>query len=435
MKKLFCIILALALALSTCAFAMTEEEAAAAAAAVVETTTDKSLIESPFIGVIEKVTPSVIGVNNYQKVSYNNSGYSAFGFPFDYFFGYPDSGMNGGTEQEETERLAGTGSGTVVFDHIVLTNYHVTENASRLTVSILREDNEYDATLVCWDEGLDVAVLYVPDLDLPAIPLGDSDQMQVGEWVLCVGNPLGEELRGTVTKGIVSAIDRAISSTTTTDKYGLKTDVVNSMIQIDAAINNGNSGGGMFNTLGQLMGIPSLKYSGYSTSGATIEGIGMCIPINSAKPLIREAIEKVLTGKVEGAGKTEEGGEETEKAEKPMIGITGAAISASNYYLVSIGMLPAGVMIDSVVEGGPSDKSGMQRYDVIVDVNDHIITSVTDIHDILEECAYGDTLQLKLYRLENLAEAIDKNDRSLLGKGKYIDFEVELFPFDMPEEE
>jgi len=427
MKKLLCIVLALVLALGCNAFAMTNEEAAKIASSVTETTTDKSLIYSPFIGVIESVQGSVVGVNNYQTVTtYSSSG--SYYNPFSGYYGWGNG--SGSSEKKSTEKLAGTGSGTVVYEHIVLTNYHVTEDASRLSVSVNGEEEEYEATLISYDEGIDVAVLYVPELEIVPVQLGDSDQMQVGEFIFCIGNPLMEELYGTVTSGIVSAIDRQIESTSTTDKYGLKTNITNTMIQIDAAINNGNSGGGMFNTLGQLMGIPSLKYSGTTSSGAVVEGIGMCIPINSAKPFINEAIVKVLTGNVGSADDIS--GADTkgnDSEDKPMLGITGMAVSASNYYLVYTGMLPAGVMIDEVTEGSPAEKSGMGRYDIIVDVEGKIVTSVTDIREILDKCSYGDTVKIKIYRLEGLPEAVDANDTSLLGEGSYIDLEVELFRF------
>ncbi len=424
-KKLLAIVLALVLALgAVSAYALTKDEAAQEAAKVVDTTTDKSLVTSPFIGIIANVQGSVVGINNYQNYSYssfNNPG--PFGFGFDFGYG------SGSRSRETVEQLAATGSGVVVYDGVVLTNYHVVEDATRLTVSVLGDTVEYESTLINYDENKDIAVLYVPALKLPAVPLGDSDQLQVGEWALCIGNPLSEELRGTVTAGIISALDREISSNTTTDKYGLKTKVVNTMIQTDAAINNGNSGGGMFNVLGQLVGIPSMKYSGTTSARATIEGIGLAIPINTAKPLIQEAIVKVLTG--EGIVKADDiSGSATvknESGDKPMLGVTGSQISASNSYLVYAGLLPGGMQVDSVSENSPAAAAGIKSGDVIVEVDGQIATSVSVIRAALDAHSYGEIIKVKVYRCEGLENARTASD---VGEGEYLDFEVTLFEFD-----
>ena len=259
MKKIIAIALTVVLTVCACtAFAVSREEAAKKASEITDTTTDRSLVSSPFTDVIGKVQSSVVGVNNYQNYtysSYNTPGFSGFGG----FGGFGGYGGYGNRSTETVERLAATGSGVVVYDGLVVTNYHVVEDATRLTISVLDDENEYEGTLVNYDETKDIAVIYVPALKVDPVPLGDSDQLQVGEWAIVIGNPIMEELKGSVTVGIISALGREISSTSTTDKYGLKTKVVNSMIQTDAAINNGNSGGGLFNVLGQLMGIPSLK--------------------------------------------------------------------------------------------------------------------------------------------------------------------------------
>ncbi len=440
MKKIASSILSIALVmvLTLTACAMTQEEAQKAAEAVVNTTTDPALVTSPFISVIENVQNSVVGINNYQTYTYNNYspyyGFGGFGgFGFDPFGGY--SGGNDRGQRESAEKLAATGSGVIVYKGLVLTNYHVVEDAARLTVSTLVSDEEYEAILVNYDQSADLALIHVPDLDLPAVPLGDSDQLQVGEWALCIGNPLMEELRGTVTAGIVSAIDRQIDSTPTTDKYGLKRTVTNSMIQIDAAINSGNSGGGMFNVLGQLMGIPSQKYSGSQFSGASIEGIGLCIPINSAKSLISEAIVSVATGEFtelievdpkDGASISSDGSRA--KSGKPTLGITVHAISNTNDYFVYEGALPSGIMIDEVRENSPAEKAGLMPYDIIVEVDGQISSSTAVITQALNAHEIGDILKVKIYRVENYEEAQSISD---LGKGEYIDFEIELFEFDV----
>ena len=241
--------------------------------ALVNTVTDPSLVTSPFIQVANQVRNSVVGVNNYTSTTY-----------YSYGFGY------GGRQSEDRESLTGTGSGVVIskYGH-VLTNYHVVEDASRLTITIATDESEQEALLVGYDEELDLAVLHVQGLALEPVPLGDSDQLQVGEWAIVIGNPLGEEFARTLTVGVVSAIDRKVTDTTL-DRYGRRTSITNSMIQVDAAINSGNSGGGMFNTLGQLQGVPARKYSSNGFYSASIENIGMCIPINVAKPLIEEVL-------------------------------------------------------------------------------------------------------------------------------------------------
>ena len=429
MKKLVAIALVLVLALGTLtAFALTKEEAEQAAEAVIKTTTDKSLITSPFIPVIAKVQDSVVGINNYQNYTYSNYNTDPFGFGFGFGFGYGGYGNGRGSDRgsESVEKLAATGSGVVIYDGVVLTNYHVVEDAARLTVSVENREDEYDCTLISYDETLDVAVVYAPELHIAPVELADSDQLQVGEWVVCIGNPLSDELRRTVTTGIVSALNREIGSTTTTDKYGLKTTVTNTMIQTDAAINSGNSGGGMFNMLGQLIGIPSLKYSGKTNSGADIDGIAMAIPVNSAKPVISEAIVKVLTGSTAKADDVS-GKAAAESGDKPMLGVTGSMISASNNYAVADGLLPGGMEVAEVTEGGPADLAGIKPYDIIVEVDGQIATSMTVIRSALDSHAYGDTIKVKVYRAEGLEDAVYTTD---IGEGEYLEFDVTLTPID-----
>ena len=158
MKKIFAIALALVMALSACAFAATNEEAAAIAASITETTTDKSLSTNPYIEVISQVQDSVLGINNYQNYSYNSFG-NGFGYGFGFGYGY---GNNRNRNTETVEQLAGTGSGVVIYNEVVLTNYHVVEGATRLTVNTLTDDEELAATLLSYDENEDLAVLYVP---------------------------------------------------------------------------------------------------------------------------------------------------------------------------------------------------------------------------------------------------------------------------------
>ena len=427
-KKLFAIVLAIVVCVASVsvAFAMSADEAKQAAASVVNTTTDQSKVTSPFIDVVKSVQGSVVGVNNYQNYTVNNySPYYGFG-GFGFGFGGGSGRGSNRSSSETTEKLTSTGSGVVVYDHVVLTNYHVVEDATRLTLSILNSDDEIAATVVAYDESLDVAVVYAPDLNLTPVALGDSDQLQVGEWSICIGNPLSDKLRGTVTVGIISALDRQINSTTTTDKYGLKRQVTNSMIQTDAAINSGNSGGGMFNVLGQLMGIPSMKISNnsYYSSSATIEGIGLVIPINAAKPLIEEAITKVLTGDVTAPAAEDNSTRVVSTGDKPLLGVTISPLNTSNDYRVYTGQLPTGMQVIEVVDGAPAAAAGIQVNDIIVEVDGVLADTATHVQQTLASHNFGDTISVKVYR----AEGMDNADGEV-GEGEYLDFDVNLFEF------
>ena len=425
MKKLFAILLALALTLGACALATTKEEAAAIAASVTETNTDKSLSSNPYIEIISRVQPGVVGLNNYQNYSFTNYG-NGFGYGFGYGYGNGYGG-NRGRSNESVEQLAATGSGVVIYDELVLTNYHVVEDAARLTVNTLDSDEELDATLLAYDEAKDVAVVYVPGLEISPVPLGDSDQLQVGEWAICIGNPVTDELRGSVTMGIISALDREIESETVTDKYGLKTKITNTMIQTDAAINSGNSGGGLVNVQGQLMGIPARKFSGATASNTYIEGIGLAIPINTAKPVINEAIIKLLTDNTVKADDISGSEKAPVSGDKPMLGVTGSMISTSNYYLTYAGYLPGGMLVTEVNENSPAAAGGIQPYDVIVEVDGQIATSISVIRAALDAHSFGDTVTVKVYRLEGFENAETVDD---LGEGKYIELKINLFEFD-----
>ena len=387
------------------------------------------VVTSPFTAAIADVKDSVVGVNNYQTVRYSNN-YGNWGSWGDFFGfgrgfgGYGDYG-NGGNQQPSTQEvLAGTGSGVVIADGYVLTNNHVVDGASSLKIAVLAEDNstkEIDGVLVTSDANLDIAIIYAPELDIKPVVLGDSDTLTVGDWAICIGNPLGNNFYGTVTTGIVSALNRAVSSSSY-DRYGRKETTTNTMIQTDAAINNGNSGGGMFNVNGELMGIPTLKYSGSAFSGASIEGIGMCIPINAAKPLIND----VLSGKVatpEVASDMQSGDNASANntlVGKPRLGVTVTSMNTNSTAILS-GALPNGVYVTAVDPNGPADKAGMQADDIIVDVDGTVITGVTQMTSIIAEHKEGDVLNIKVYRVPGLAEAKDT-----IPDGEYVDLQVTL---------
>ena len=384
---------------------------------------EKVVLTSPFTEAIAKVRDSVVGVNNYQIVNNNYSGYDNYGgnFPWSYFFGggYGNGYGNGyGYSQPDSsqEIKYGSGSGVVIEKEYVLTNYHVVENAHSLKISIGDDEkNLYDATVVATDSDKDVAVLKVPGLPLEPVELGNSDELVIGDWVVCIGNPIG--FTGTATAGIVSGLNREIESDNSKpDKYGKNNPVVNSMIQTDAAINSGNSGGGMFNTAGQLVGIPTLKYTGtrYS-SNASVESIGMCIPINEAK----DVIEAALSGK----GTVEEGQQAAAEGEgtsgglngKPRMGVTVSTVKDTN------GQLPRGAYVVSVEEGSPAEEAGLKMGDIMVEVNGTVITNVTEEIEIISQLKEGDEVAVKVFRPENVSE-----DGRISSEGEYIDLTVKL---------
>lgn len=371
---------------------------------IINTKTDTSLIESPVLKVAKQARESIVGVHNYQKTRYNV--YSYHGYKLD---------------PQDIEKRVASGSGVVVtgYGHII-TNWHVVDGASRLTVSV--GDVEHPAILVASNPSLDLAVIYCHDLKLPAVELGDSDSLQVGEYAIVIGNPLSSNLERTVTAGFISGLDREISDTVK-DKYGRIATVENKMIQVDAAINSGNSGGGMFNSLGQLMGIPSVKLDNSSNSSfgmmgfvrrsASIDNIGMCIPVNVAKPLLKEALENYDSEKASAEAK-----ELKEKAptDKPRMGIT-----IKNVAKEISGMLPNGVRIVEIEKNSPAQEAGLKLNDIIVEINDDIIMSIDDLSTAMKDMKLGDTIKVKVFRY----------DADKITDGKYIDLKVTLTPLDV----
>ena len=380
------------------------------------------VLTSPFTAAIAQVRDSVVGVNNYQIVNNYNNGYGnggygnggSYGFPWDYFFGYGNggygNGSGGGYQQPEArEEKYGSGSGVVIEKEYVLTNYHVIDGAHSLKVSVGDNDEKlYDATVAASDESKDVAVLYVPGLELEPVKLGDSDNLMVGDWAIAIGNPIG--FTRTATAGIISALDREIESdTTTTDRFGRKQAVTNTMIQTDAAINSGNSGGGLFNTAGELIGIPTLKYSGTRYSGAAVESIGMCIPINEAKPVIGKALsaEKPAVETAETV--------KNDRLGKPRLGVTIRTLRGAE---LTDGQIPNGAYIAAVDENGPAAKAGLQPGDILVEINGNVIGSTEDLMAQLEGTNAGDVMKVTVWRPDTVEDAEKIN---ISYKGDYIE--------------
>lgn len=259
------------------------------------------------------------------------------------------------------------GSGIIFSaDGYIITNAHVVEGAN--TVRIVLPDEEqttYDAKVIGSDTKTDLAVLKVDATDLDAADIGNSDELKLGETVITVGNPYGLELQSTVTSGIVSALNRSI--TTSNGKMNL--------IQTDAAINPGNSGGALVNLYGQVVGVCSSKIS-----DTDAEGLGFAIPINDAVPIIKELISK---GYISG---------------RPMIGIQGQDISAQTAMMYGV---PTGVYVVYIEEDSSAYKAGMRQYDIITEFNGKTITCYSDLDIAKDECKAGDTVSVKFYRYTN----------------------------------
>ncbi len=257
------------------------------------------------------------------------------------------------------------GSGFIVTeDGYVVTNYHVIEGATSVSVTTY-DGTEYPATVVGSDATNDMAVLKVEAQGLPAVTIGSSDELNVGDQVVAIGNPLGE-LTSTMTVGYVSAKDRDV----TTDGNTIN------MIQTDAAINSGNSGGPLFNMQGEVVGITTAKYSGASSSGATIEGIGFAIPIDDVADMISDLMEY---GYVTGA----------------YLGVSVYSVDEDTAKMYNF---PMGSLVDSIVAGSCAEKAGIQPKDIIVAVGEYEVTSNTDLTRALRKFDAGDTSTITVYR-------------------------------------
>ena len=260
---------------------------------------------------------------------------------------------------------ASSGSGFILTaDGYVVTNYHVVQGASAVDV-IMHGGESYPAEIVGYDASNDLAVLKIDGQDLPAAVLGSSDDLIIGDMVVAIGNPLGE-LTATQTVGYVSGKDREVTTDGT----------IISMIQTDAAINPGNSGGPLFNMNGEVVGITTAKYSGTTTSGASIEGIGFAIPIDDVLGIISDLKEY---GYVTGA-------------------YLGVVVENTDEESAAMFGLPIGAYVRSVENGSAAHRAGIQAKDIIIDLGGYEVTGITTLTRALRNFNAGDTTTVTLIR-------------------------------------
>ena len=258
-----------------------------------------------------------------------------------------------------------TGSGFfLTSDGFVVTNHHVIEGNGTLSISTF-DGKEYPATLIGSNNSNDVALLKVEGENFPAVTLGSSDALVVGDQVVAIGNPLGE-LTATQTVGYVSAKERDVN----TSGFSIN------MIQTDAAINSGNSGGPMFNMNGEVVGITTAKYSGNSSSGASIEGIGFAIPIDDVQDMLDDLMS---VGYVQSA-------------------YLGVSISDMNAEAASYYNLPMGAYVVEVFPGHCAKAAGIQEKDIILAVGPYEVTSLNTLSKALRKFQAGDSTTITVYR-------------------------------------
>lgn len=270
-----------------------------------------------------------------------------------------------------TTTTTGEGSGIIISeDGYILTNNHIVSSsssssyytvgdASKVVVYLFNDKIPYDATIIGTDEQTDLAVIKIDKTGLTAAELGDSDSVQVGEFSMAAGNPLG--MQSSISSGTISAVNRDVEADGRTYK----------LIQTDAAINAGNSGGALVNSKGQVIGINTLKLS-----GTGIEGMGFAIPINSAKPIYEQLIEY-------------------KKVKRPYIGIGGRDLTEE---LAKANNLVVGIYITSIEEFSAAEKAGLKIGDVIIEADGTSIKTMDELNEIKNKHAIGDSMKIKINR-------------------------------------
>ena len=312
----------------------------------------------PLPDIVDDIMPSVVGIA------------STFEFERQQTFS-----MWGWNTQPEVRQFRGTGTGFIISDDgYIVTNAHVIYDeeypaGEAVDVSVMFSDeSEHEADVIAYDLDTDIAVLKVNETGLKPAVLGDSDELRVGELVIAVGNPLGFDLFGTVTSGIVSALNRRIDIN----------DKNMNLIQTDAAINSGNLGGPLLNSCGQVIGINSAKMSSsYSNNMASVEGLCFAIPMKEAKTIIDDLINyKYVTG-------------------RPQIGINTDDITEAKSKYWNI---PVGVLIMAVQDGSSADLAGLEVGDVIIDIEGEAVSTAKELNEEVNKFKAGDVITLTVSR-------------------------------------
>ena len=326
-----------------------------------------------FIEVVNRAKPAVVQITTTRLVSTRQGRSDFFGDDlFDFWFGPRErrEPQNGDESEEKEEVPSGLGSGVIVSeDGYILTNNHVIEGAEEIVV-VLSNGREYKAEVVgtdAGDQGTDLAVLKIDGKNLPVLPIGNSEELQIGEWVIAIGSPF--KLAQTVTRGMVSAKGRSI--------YDIPIVRYADFIQTDAAINRGNSGGALINIRGELIGINTAIATGGGSSPSNA-GVGFAIPSNLAKRIMIQLIEK---GEVER-------------------GWLGVSLQPINYDLAEKLKLgePRGALIREAYKGMPAEKAGIRRRDVIVEFDKIPIRDSNHLTHVVAAAGVGKTVEVKVIR-------------------------------------
>ena len=326
--------------------------------------------------IAKKCRTSVVAIETESTVVYNDyqSGYyNPFGglFPgYGYGYGY---GQGNGRGNQREYKQTGAGSGIILSeDGYILTNNHVISGADKITVYVMPEEEgaeeaTYEATLIGSSESHDVAVLKIDAKGLNAATFGDSDQLEIGELAVAIGNPMGN-VHGSVTAGIISAKEQEL----TID------DVTINAIQTDAAINPGNSGGALFDEYGNVVGVVYAK-----SSSVSIEGIGYAIPVNNVKELVAQMINDPESVQAQ------------TKGSQIMLGIT---IQNVTEELAKRYSMPVGVYVNEVSSMSAAERAGVQKGDIIVEFAGETVTDADSLNAIKAQQTPGDTVSMKVDR-------------------------------------
>ena len=376
-RKLAALTTAIALVSTASLFTLSSAASAEKHFSIVEAASRENALSIPEIA--KKCRTSVVAIETETTVVYNNydsNYYNPFGsmFPgFGYGFGYPDTRS---APREYTQ--TGAGSGIILSeDGYIMTNHHVISGADKITVYVMPEDPDaeettYEAKLIGSSESNDVAVLKIEAKGLNAAEFGDSDQLEIGELAVAIGNPMGN-VHGSVTAGIISATEQEL----TID------DVTISAIQTDASINPGNSGGALFDSFGNVIGLVYAK-----SSSVSIEGMGYAIPVNDLKELVSGMINNPDSVKEQTLGS------------QIMLGISISPITEemSKQY-----GYPIGLYITEVASMSAAERAGLQRGDIITAFSDEPVVTADDLNILKAGHTTGDIVSI----------VVDRNGRSL----------------------